>query len=73
MGKAKGWHTFRHSFASNLAGSGRVSQSHIDELMGHQTEDMKVRYRHLFPERVQDAVNVLIELYAEVAIVPERT
>jgi integrase len=59
-----GWHLFRHSFASNLARSGRVSQAYIDELMGHQTAEMRERYRHLFPDQVRGAVAVLSELYA---------
>jgi integrase len=44
-----GFHTYRHSFASNLAARG-VDQRIIDEWMGHQTEAMRKRYRHLFPE-----------------------
>lgn len=55
----RGYHILRHSFASNLARSGRVSQAEIDELMGHQTEEMRLRYRHLFPEDKQRAVEVL--------------
>src|SRR4029077_9559385 len=44
-----GFHTYRHSFASNLAGRG-VDQRVIDEWMGHTTEAMRRRYRHLFPK-----------------------
>lgn len=44
----RGFHVFRHSFASNLAAVG-VDQRVIDEFMGHQTEEMRRRYRHLFP------------------------
>ncbi|WP_152050106.1 tyrosine-type recombinase/integrase, partial [Tautonia marina] len=40
-----GFHTYRHSFASNLAARG-VDQRIIDEFMGHQTEAMRKRYRH---------------------------
>ena len=47
----RGFHTFRHSFASNLAASG-ADQRIIDDFMGHQTEEMRRRYRHLFPCRV---------------------
>ncbi len=43
-----GFHTYRHSFASNLAAAG-VDQRIIDEFMGHTTEAMRKRYRHLFP------------------------
>jgi integrase len=44
-----GFHSYRHSFASNLAAAG-VDQRVIDEWMGHQTEAMRKRYRHLFPK-----------------------
>jgi len=44
-----GFHSYRHSFASNLAARG-VDQRIIDEWMGHQTEAMRKRYRHLFPK-----------------------
>jgi integrase len=50
-----GFHTYRHSFASNLAAAG-VDQRVIDEFMGHQTEEMRRRYRHLFPKTRQSAI-----------------
>ena len=51
----KGFHVFRHSFASNLAAAG-VDQRVIDEFMGHQTEEMRRRYRHLFPQLKRSAI-----------------
>ena len=51
----RGFHTFRHSFASNLAAAG-VDQRIIDEMMGHQTDEMQRRYRHLFPEKRRAAL-----------------
>jgi integrase len=50
-----GFHTYRHSFASNLAAKG-VDQRIIDEFMGHQTEAMRKRYRHLFPRDRRSAI-----------------
>jgi integrase len=50
-----GFHTYRHSFASNLAARG-VDQRIVDEWMGHQTEAMRKRYRHLFPEDRRSAI-----------------
>jgi integrase len=50
-----GFHTYRHSFASNLAAAG-VDQRLIDEFMGHQTEAMRKRYRHLFPAKRRAAI-----------------
>jgi integrase len=49
-----GFHTYRHSFASNLASAG-VDQRVIDEFMGHQTEGIRKRYRHLFPKTRRSA------------------
>lgn len=50
-----GFHTYRHSFASNLAAAG-VDQRVIDEFMGHTTEAMRKRYRHLFPRAKTSAI-----------------
>jgi len=54
----RGYHILRHSFASNLARHG-VDQYKIDEMMGHQTDEMRRRYRHLFPEDAAAAVTML--------------
>ena len=51
----QGYHVLRHSFASNCALKG-VDQRVIDSWMGHQTEAMRRRYRHLFPEQEQMAM-----------------
>lgn len=54
--KIKGWHCLRHSFISNLASAG-VDQRLIDEFVGHTTEQMRRRYRHLFPDVKQAAID----------------
>ncbi len=51
----KGYHVLRHSFASNLAMAG-VDERVVDQLLGHETEAMRRRYRHLFPDQRADAV-----------------
>ncbi len=53
-----GFHIFRHSFASNLAAA-EVDQRVIDEFMGHQTEEMRRRYRHLFPAQRRAAIEAV--------------
>lgn len=53
-----GFHTLRHSLASNLAVQG-VDQRLIDSIMGHQTEEMRKRYQHLHPKSRQAAIDVL--------------
>lgn len=54
-----GYHTYRHSIASNLAAAG-VDQRVIDELMGHTTEAMRKRYRHLAPRAKRSAIESLV-------------
>jgi len=53
-----GWHVARHSFASHLAMCG-VPLKAIQELMGHTTIQMTMRYAHLAPEIARDAVQLL--------------
>ena len=53
--RVRGWHVFRHSFASNCAAQ-RVDQRIINTWMGHQTEDMVRRYRHLIPDQQHQAI-----------------
>jgi integrase len=56
--KLRGWHVFRHSFASNCAAKG-VDQRVIDEWTGHMTEEMRRRYRHLIPHQQQAAIRLV--------------
>ena len=56
--KIKGWHCFRHSFCSNCAMKG-IDQRIIDAWVGHTTEEMRRRYRHLFPNSEQQAMGVV--------------
>ncbi len=51
----RGWHVLRHSFISNCAAAG-VDQRFIDAWVGHTTEAMRRRYRHLIPNVEQQAI-----------------
>ena len=51
----RGWHVFRHSFVSCMAMKG-VDQRIIDGAVGHQTDDMRRRYRHLFPHKQHEVL-----------------
>lgn len=51
----RGWHVFRHSFASNCALK-RIDQRMINAWMGHQTEEMMKRYQHRFPDSQASAI-----------------
>jgi len=54
--RAKG-HTFRHTYASWLAQSGKVSLYELKELLGHQTIQQTERYSHLLPEGIKTAAS----------------
>jgi integrase len=51
----RGFHVFRHSFASNCAARG-VDQRLINAWLGHQTAEMVERYRHLIPSHSASAL-----------------
>ncbi len=53
-----GWHTLRHSFASHLVMRG-VPLKVVQELMGHATIEMTMRYSHLSPHVAAEAIKVL--------------
>jgi integrase len=57
----RGFHVLRHSFASICAMRG-VPDSIIDAWLGHQTEEMRARYRHLFPEQTATAMASLFDV-----------
>lgn len=52
----RGYHVFRHSFASNCARAG-IHESIIDSWLGHTNEAIRARYRHLFPSDRSRAIN----------------
>ncbi|MCL6564973.1 MAG: tyrosine-type recombinase/integrase [Acidobacteriia bacterium] len=53
------WHDLRHTFASRMAMAGR-SLLEIKEAMRHKTIQMTLRYAHLMPSRIQDAVEAIV-------------
>lgn len=53
-----GWHVLRHSFASQLVMAG-VPLKAVQELLGHRTIEMTMRYAHLSPDVRQSAVRLL--------------
>jgi site-specific recombinase XerD len=53
-----GWHTLRHTFASHLVMRGAPIKA-VQELLGHATIEMTMRYSHLSPDVRRDAVSLL--------------
>jgi integrase len=53
-----GWHALRHSYASELSRRGAPPQA-IQQLLGHTTLDMTLRYMHLRPDALRAAVTLL--------------
>jgi integrase len=50
-----GLHCLRHSFISACASKG-IDQRLIDEWVGHQTDEQRRRYRHLYPSVQAEAI-----------------
>jgi integrase len=53
-----GLHVLRHSFCSNCAAAG-IDQRMIDAWVGHTTDEMRRRYRHLFPSKEQQTLETV--------------
>jgi integrase len=53
-----GWHALRHTFASHLVMRG-ASMKAVQELLGHSSIQMTMRYAHLAPEVVNETVRLL--------------
>ncbi len=56
----KPWHCLRHTFCSHLAMRGVPARS-IQELAGHKSLTTTMRYMHLTPEALEDAISKLEE------------
>jgi len=53
-----GWHVIRHSFASHLVMRGAPIRG-VQELLGHSTIEMTMRYAHLSPNVTREIVGLL--------------
>ena len=52
------FHDLRHTFASHLVMAGTDLKT-VQELLGHKSIEMTMRYTHLSPDHKKTAINVL--------------
>lgn len=55
-------HTMRHTFASWLAQSGKVSLLELQKLMRHKNINMTLRYAHLLPGQENEKLSIISDL-----------
>lgn len=55
------WHDLRHSFASRLVMAG-VDLRTVQELLGHKSIVMTMRYSHLAPDHLRESIEKLVQL-----------
>ena len=60
------WHDNRHTFASRLVQAG-VPILTVNKLMRHATLQMTMRYAHLAPENLLEALAVLARRVSKIA------
>jgi integrase len=66
LAKRLTWHDLRHSFASHLVMRGATLKA-VQELLGHATIDMTMRYSHLSPDVRRQTVKLLDQPVPEAA------
>jgi len=59
------FHDLRHTFASHLVMSG-VDLKTVQELLGHKSFEMTLRYAHLSPEHKKAALDILCKRLATI-------
>ena len=57
-------HTMRHTFASWLAQSGKVTLMELQKLMRHKNITMTMRYAHLFPGQENEKLSIIGDILA---------
>jgi integrase len=58
------FHTFRHTFASWLAQSGKVTLLELKDLMRHANIAMTMRYAHLIPGQATEKLSIINDVLA---------
>ncbi|MDR4025488.1 MAG: tyrosine-type recombinase/integrase [Bilophila sp.] len=57
-------HTMRHTFASWLAQSGKVTLMELQKLMRHKNITMTMRYAHLFSGQESEKLSIIGDMLA---------
>lgn len=58
------FHTFRHTFASWLAQSGKITIIELQRLMRHKRIEMTLHYSHLIPDKQREKLSIISDTIA---------
>jgi integrase len=58
----RGWHILRHTYATQMAGSGAVTLRDLQRLLGHHSIEQTERYAHFLPESSIRAREAMTEI-----------
>jgi len=60
-------HGLRHHFASMLASSGKINMRTLQDMLGHRTPAMSMRYGHMLDGTLRDAAEHVADVFKDLA------
>jgi len=60
-------HGLRHHFASMLASSGKINMRTLQDMLGHRTPAMSMRYGHMLDGTLKDAAEHVADVFKDLA------
>ncbi len=65
------FHDLRHTFASHLVMAGEDIAS-VSKLLGHASIHMTMKYSHLYPDHLKNAVSRLVDIFSSQKLIASQ-